>query len=412
MHSYGADELQRFLDGAHNRGEIALIIATMGRADDNSPRSVMSRYDAGVYTTPPFYKTHVGGRRLPTGTKPRLADEVPHPERDLGLRLLTRPADAPWWAMELAGSFEYPGTGGPPVAYEPAGTLVPILVDGLGAPVAAVWISPEADQRIYLIPDDTDGNVVLDWLVAQALPEYVPGALRRARSPYFVDPALQTAAETAARLALANLEADYAVERARRESELQRAKAAAEPVRYGLLYGTGDELEDAVAAVLQAAGFATVNLDEELGASKSADLLATYGPERRVIEVKSAAGNAPEKLVAALERHLATWPSLCPDEPVGAGVLVVNHQHRKNPHDRSAQVYERPEFVNSLKVVVLSSRDLFTWWATGDWPAIRHAVLGTTPATLPPAATMPPPPDPGDRTAPRKLRWPWKRGGH
>jgi hypothetical protein len=163
--------------------------------------------------------------------------------------------------------------------------------------------------------------------------------------------------------------------------------------------------------VLQAAGFATVNLDDELSASKSADLLATYGSERRMVEVKSAAGNAPEKLVGALERHLATWPSLRPDEPVGAGMLVVNHQHRKDPHDRSAQVYERPEFVNSLKVVVLSSRDLFTWWATGDWPAIRDAVLGTTPAT-PPPAVMPPPPEPGDRTAPRRPRWPWKRGGH
>ena len=105
----------------------------------------------------------------------------------------------------------------------------------------------------------------------------------------------------------------------------------ADPVRYGLLFGTGDELEDAVAAVLQAAGFTTVNLDDELGDSKSADLLATYGAERRMIEVKSAAGNAPEKLVSALERHLATWPSLRPDEPIGAGVLVVNHQHRKDP---------------------------------------------------------------------------------
>lgn len=410
FHNYGADELRRFLDGAHDRSEIALVAATMGRADDDSPRSVLSTQDASVNVTPAF-ETYIAGRRLPVGTKPRLADEVTGPERDLGLRLLTRPADAPWWAMEMASPTLVPGAGGPPVTHQPAGTLAPILVDGLGTPVVAVWISPEADQRIYLVPDGTDGNVVLDWLVTQALPAYVPDALRRARSPHFVDPALQTAAETAARQALADLEATYEVEHARLESELQTAKAAAEPVRYGLLYGTGDELEDAVAAVLQAAGFATVNLDDELSASKSADLLATYGSERRMVEVKSAAGNAPEKLVGALERHLATWPSLRPDEPVGAGMLVVNHQHRKDPHDRSAQVYERPEFVNSLKVVVLSSRDLFTWWATGDWPAIRDAVLGTTPAT-PPPAVMPPPPEPGDRTAPRRPRWPWKRGGH
>ncbi|GII59441.1 hypothetical protein Pth03_78300 [Planotetraspora thailandica] len=409
LHNSGADEWRRFLEGAHNRGETALIILTMGHKDDDSTRSNLFANDASVDVTPAV-GTRVTGRRLPIGTKPELADEVPVPERDLGLRLLTRSADAPWWAMELAGTTLYPGGGGPPITHQPTGTLTPILVDGLGMPVVAVWISPNADQRAYLVPNETDGNIVLDWLINQALPAYAPGALRRARSPHFVDPALQSAAETAARQALADLEATYAVEHARLESELRTAKAAAEPIRYGLLYGTGDELEDTVDAVLQAAGFATVNLDDELGDSKSADLLVTYGSERRMIEVKSAAGNAPEKLVGALERHLATWPSLRPNEPVGAGVLVVNHQHRKDPHDRSVQVYERPEFVNSLKVVVLSSRDLFGWWAAGDWAAIRDAVLGTVTAVPLPAAIMPATPDPGDGTAPRKRRWPWKRG--
>lgn len=77
----------------------------------------------------------------------------------------------------------------------------------------AVWISPDADQRVYVIPDHTDGNAVLDRLVTQALPEDVPGALRRARSPHSVDPAWQTAAEMAATQALAKLEAGYAAER-------------------------------------------------------------------------------------------------------------------------------------------------------------------------------------------------------
>ncbi|WP_155357132.1 hypothetical protein [Acrocarpospora macrocephala] len=130
-----------------------------------------------------------------------------------------------------------------------------------------------------------------------------------------------------------------------------------------------------------------------------------------MIEVKSAAGNASEKLVGALERHLSTCPSLRPHQPVGAGVLVVNHQYRKDPHDRSAQVYERREFVDSLKVVVLSSRDLFTWWAAGDWPAIRKAVLGTTPVAPPSVAAMPPSPGPKDRATSRRLRWLWNRGG-
>ena len=103
--------------------------------------------------------------------------------------------------------------------------LVPMLVDGLGVPVVAVWISPDADQRIYVIPDQTDGNAVLDWLVTQALPEYVPGALRRARSPQSVDPAWQSRAEMAASQALAELETTYAVQRARLDGELNAAKA-------------------------------------------------------------------------------------------------------------------------------------------------------------------------------------------
>jgi hypothetical protein len=407
--SHGAEELRRFITGARDRGEVALVIATMGRADDDSPRSVLATHDASVDVTSSA-ETYVAGRRLLAGAKLRLADDVTGPERDLGLRLLTKPANAPWWAMTLAGTTMYSGAGGPPVTNQPTGKLVPILVDGLGMPVAAVWISPEENQRTYLVPDGTDGNAVLDWLVTQALPSYAPGVLRRARSPHFVDLSLQTVAETAARQALADLEATYAVERARLESELQAAMATAEPIRYGLLYGTGTELEDAVATVLRAAGFTTMNLDDELGATKSADLLVTYGSDRRMVEVKSAAGNAPEKLVGALERHLATWPSLRPNDLVGAGVLVVNHQHRKDPGDRSAQVYERPEFLDSLKVVVVSSRDLFAWWATADWGAVRNAVLGAASATPPSAEALPSSVVPEGRTPPRKWGWPWARG--
>jgi hypothetical protein len=81
--------------------------------------------------------------------------------------------------------------------------------------------------------------------------------------------------------------------------------------------------------------------------------------------------------VEALERHLSTWPALRPAEPLnGPGVLVVNHQHRLHPDERSATVYARPEFVSSLKALVLSSWQLFTWWATDDWEAIRSSVLG------------------------------------
>jgi hypothetical protein len=87
--------------------------------------------------------------------------------------------------------------------------------------------------------------------------------LRRARSPHFIDPELQTRDETAARTALTELEEGYALERGQLEQELQEAEAKAAPIRYGLLYGSGSELVEAVAAVFTAAGLAVVDLDAD-----------------------------------------------------------------------------------------------------------------------------------------------------
>lgn len=133
-----------------------------------------------------------------------------------------------------------------------------------------------------------------------------------------------------------------------------------------MFYGTGDTLVDAVATVLRAAGFEVVGLDEELGDTRSADLLATLGDHRRLIEVKSEGRNASESLVNDLRRHLQTWPGLRPEHPVGGGVLVVNHQHRLPPSDRSPTVFSRTEFVATLTEPVISVRDLFDWWRTED----------------------------------------------
>jgi hypothetical protein len=374
FHGRGAEELQRFLAGRANRQEAALVIAAIGDAGDDFPRSVLSRYDAGVHL--PGLRCSISGRRLPAGSRPTLAAGLGAANRDLGLRLLSRPSAAPWWTLTLSGHTAYPGAGGPPVTYEPEGELRAILVDALGDPVVAVWTPPAGDQRWYVIPDATDWNGVVEWLIRQALPAYVPDALRRARSPQFVDPDLQTPAELLARNALADMAVRHAEERARLEGELERAQAAAEEVRYRLLYGTGKELVDAVNAVLLQAGLATVNLDAELGGTRSADLLATFQQHRRLVEVKAASGAASEALVGDLQRHLATWPELRPHLPVGGGVLIVNHQHRLEPSQRAPRVYSRPEFVAGLTVPVVSTRALFDWWRVSDWSAVRQAVLG------------------------------------
>lgn len=111
----------------------------------------------------------------------------------------------------------------------------------------------------------------------RALAEYVPGSLRRARSQHFIDPDLQTAEELTARQALDELSARYAEEKTRLEQALQEARTHAEPVRYGLLYSTGAQLVHAVAQVLADADLFAIDLDKELGGTKSADLLVSVG---------------------------------------------------------------------------------------------------------------------------------------
>ncbi|MHA4820149.1 hypothetical protein ACXZ65_38025 [Streptomyces aculeolatus] len=409
FHNRGAGEQGRFLDGARRRGELALVVAVIGDADGDGPRSPLSIFDASFTITINKTFTSVRGRRLPTGARPEMAPDLNAADRDLALRLLNRPAGAPWWSLHLSGALLERGDGSGSRAIEAEGELHPILVDALGDPVVAAWTPPADGQRWYFIPDATDWNQVLSWLMHQALPRYVPGALRRARVKHFLDPDLQTAKERAAQQALEELQARYASDKQRLEQDLHAATTHAEQVRDPLLYGTGAELVRAVAMVLSAAGLDTVDLDEELGATASADLLVSAGGSpRRLVEVKSAGGRPKEDLVGDLQRHLGTWPQLRPKEPVTGGVLIVNHQHKLPPSERTASVYTRHEFVAALPVPVLSTVELFHWLRAEDWAAIRTAVLGSN---LHPAAatTVLPQPAASETAVPRRRRW-WPGG--
>jgi hypothetical protein len=270
----------------------------------------------------------------------------------------------------------------------PNGNLIALPVDGLSDPVVAIWTSPPLDLRWYIVPDQTDWPTVIDWLVQQALPAYIPGALRRARSGRHVDADLLTAEETAARKALADLEEQYARGKETLEQQLRSATEEATTVRDGLLHGTGGELVDAVRDVLTAAGFEVHDLDAELGGTKSADLLAARGNSRCLIEVKSASGNAGEGLVGDLQRHISTWPSLQPAQPpLTHAALIVNHQCRQLPRERSSNVYTRAEFVTAISFPVLSAVQLFDWWRASDWPAIGNALLPSAPQDPPDITT-------------------------
>ena len=375
FHSQGAPERDRYFNGAAERNETALVISLLGFAHDTKPTGLMSSGGSDSVNLA-MTMSVVHGRRLPTRTAVRLATGLTRADEDLGKRLLNRAPDAPWWSLKLSG-LATERMSGPQQNHQPIGQLQPIVVDPLGDPVVAVWLSPDDRIRWYIVPDDINWNVVLDWLTHQAIPTYVPTAAQRYRSSSFVDTSLLTPAESDARQALADMETRHAEERAHLEAVLADAREAAEPLRNGLFYGTGDTLVDAVAAVLRDAGFDVVNLDEELGGTLSADLLATLGDHRRLIEVKSAGRNASETLVNDLQRHLQTWPELRPELPVSGGALIVNHQYRLPPADRSSAVYSRREFVATLTEPVMAVRALFDWWATKDWPSLQRAVMNT-----------------------------------
>ncbi|MFF7127269.1 hypothetical protein [Streptomyces sp. NPDC008240] len=402
----GAEEFDRFLSGAASRGEPALIIATMGTADDDDDRvrSVFGRPGGRVDFR--HFTGAIVGKRLLAGAEVSLAPGLDAADHDLGLRLRNRPASAPWWAMTLqASALEGPrGT----TVHEPEGELVPVLVDSLGEPVVARWTSGDGQQIWYVIPDGGDWNQVVDWLVQRALLEHVPAALRRVRSRHHVDPALETTAETQARGALEELERRYLEDKTRLEDDLERARQEAEPMRSALLYGSSSELEAAVAVVLRAAGFAVTDLDEELGGTLSADLLAVLNGSTCLVEVKAAAGAAGEKLISQLQRHLEKWPQLRPGQPVTCAALIVNHQHRLDPAERPAEVYQR-RVVDALPFPVIASGDLFRWWRTQDWPAVQAAVLGQAR----PGGEQDEPPAGGRETlAVRRRRWrAWGKGG-
>ncbi|MEU5196135.1 hypothetical protein AB0G86_19100 [Streptomyces scabiei] len=381
----GLEPYKRYTAGARQRGETALVVACTGAGERS--HNIFSGTVAPGINLPDHYGS-ISANPLPAGVSPELADGLDHAEHDLGTRLLNRPPDT-WFRLTY---HKESGSSRPGVArmWPPPGEgeLRPILVDGLGAPVAGVWIPAGGSARWFVVPHGTDQRLLVEWLVQHALPAYVPGALTRARSTLVRDPAFATEAE--ARLVETIAEEQRAHERRQTELQQQLAeqRAVTDPLRDGLLFGTGHPLEDAVHDVLVAAGATVTRLDDVYG-TKSADLLAEYGGRRVLVEVKSANQRPPHSLPDKLLKHLSTWPGLTGTEPVDGGVLVVNHQIRLPPAQRDAEVYTDRAFADALTVPVISSARLFDWWRREDWDAVRHAIFGDTGATQPPEIAVP-----------------------
>ncbi|MDY7090562.1 MAG: hypothetical protein SYR96_36410, partial [Actinomycetota bacterium] len=361
----------RFRQGAASRGEVALVISPIGDLE-GKPRGVLSQHDGSVSIGHTY--TYVSSRPIGRGARVRAAEDLGDADRQLALRMLNGSPPPQWRSLSLGGATleTYNGR----VQHPAEGTLVPILETELGEPVIAAWISPDGVERRYVVPAETPWPLLLQWLLGQALPEFVPGAMRRARRQLATDQTLMTRRERDARTALTELEADYVTRRGELERQLEEAQTVASTVREGLLYGTGKQLVDAVRAVLESAGITVADLDAELGGTKNADLLCTYDSRSRLVEVKGVSGSAPERAYQDLIRHLREWPSLAGSAPVEGGALVLNHEHRSVPGERNRQPYSRPEFLAAQTEPVIASLDLFDAWREEDTVTIRRMLFG------------------------------------
>jgi len=409
FHDGGATEFERFVSAAATRGETALIVSTIGAPERTSQRRNVFGIDA--FVSLPDLQGTIGGRRLPAGASAQVAGGLVGADRDLALRLRNRPNAAPLWSLTL-NSVVLEGSDGI-TEYRPKGRLDPLLVNDIGEIVAAVWIPEGRDWRWYVVPAETPWRSITSWVVDRAVPEYVPGALRRTRAAELVDEALLTTEELRAHNALADYEAAAARERERLGQSVETARARVDEVRRGLLYGSGRPLVLAVRSVLESAGFDVVDLDARLAGTESADLLVSRAGNHHLVEVKSSAGNPSEGLLDDLKRHVRTWPALGQPETVKGGVLVINHQRNAPPLERPSLPYGRDAFIRSLPYPVVPTLALFGWWRDGDDDGIVDAITGPaccyavdlTQRTAPPAESRPPAPGAGAVALPASGWW-------
>ena len=379
FHSRGADELQRFRAGAKARSDTAVSLLTL--FDDESPRSVMFRAVTSVSVAE---YTSVAGARVGAGTTPRIADGLDPVDRDLANRLLqTVGSSDRWLALELSGSETHSMYG--LELHQPEGRLIPLLVTQLDEPVAAVWVDDNSTERVYLLSEGQDWTQTLRWLVQHCLPRHVPNGLRHLRRDLLPVPEnLRSTDEQRTIATLDAIQAEFDARLQAAQDAARQARETADGIRDALLYGTGSALVSAVGGVLRDAGLQVEDLDERFGDTISADLLVIGHGLNVLVEVKSSNQTAGEDLAAKLTKHLATWPTIAPNDPLDRGVLVVSHQLRLPIEARAEQVYARKEFKDTLSFQVIATRTLLNWWLQQDWDTIRR-VFGT-PASANPAA--------------------------
>ena len=335
-------------------------------------RSVLFRHDDSVPLGQSY--TSISSEPIGKGARVRAADDLTDADGQLALRMLTCQPTPTWRNLSLGGAVLETPYGRE--EHSPEGALLPIVETELGEPVVAAWVSRDGIERRYVVPVETPWPLLLPWLRDQALPQFVPGAMRRARRLLADDQGLMTRRERDGRAALTELETDYVTRHSELEHELEEARSAASSIREGLLYGTGGQLVDAVRSAFEWAGIAVVDLDKRFGTS-GADLLCTLTGRSRLVEVKSASGSAPERAYQDLLRHLREWPSQPGSVPVEGGALLIGHELRTLPLERSPRPYARPEFLAAQTEPVIAALDLFAAWREEDTDGIHRLLFGS-----------------------------------
>jgi hypothetical protein len=346
----GTTETARFLQGAGRRNETAVAFWELGDA-----HRVGFSPDAGWSLT---------AERLPAGARLDLTEGLSDVDRDLALRVRNAlPDDAILHSLTVEM--------GPP--------LQPLLEDGLGNPVVAVWADPDRRARWHVVPRGIGWEGVVEWLFDRGIRQYVPAVASRIPALAKLADNLLTSAERAARLNLERLEEEFNERRAALDSAMAKAREEADVIRKPLLWGTGDDLKQAVAALLGPSGFEVEDLDQTFGSGRSGDLLVSKDAQHRLVETKGLTGAPSEREVGDVVKHVRTWPSLGRAEELNGGVLVLNHHLRVPPLARPRSPYQRPEFVDALNgfgVTVIDSIALARWWAADQLDEVARAVTG------------------------------------
>jgi hypothetical protein len=364
------EALDRFLVGAEQRKETALLLIELGepRLGTRRPRLYRGEEAADDF---PAHLASVDWRRLPSGVSANLVDGLDGPERDLALRLRDRHGpDETWFAVDPPSAAPRPDNFAPIL-----GDFSELLIDDANEPTAGLWVPRDADARCYLFSYGCDWDLILRWLLDQAVPAYVPSAALRARVGEVADELL-TSEERGIQVELADLEAEYGARRVDLDARRAVADARAQPIRNGLLYGRGDPLKGAVKEVLRDCGFEIEDLDYTFRRPASADLLATLKGRHWLVEVRYAGGAPGHAQVDDVRRHIRNWKSLGREEELEGGVFVVNHHGNDPPMERPPAPYQDRYFVAALECSVIGTPALYRWWANGDFDEIVSAVTG------------------------------------